>query len=221
MRLPMILMAVFMVTTLMPAFGDNTTWTVDPMHSSVEFTIRHMMISNVRGQFDKVHSTVVYDGKVLEAASVDATIDASSINTHETKRDEHLRNADFFDVAKYPSITFKSKRIQRLGVGKFKLVGDLTMHGVTKEVVLDVEGPSPEIKDQHGHARTGASATASLNRKDFGLMWNGVLESGDVMVGNEVKVSIDVELVKEPAVKSFQPLARPARQDISCSQQRL
>ncbi|MBI4533021.1 MAG: YceI family protein, partial [Candidatus Melainabacteria bacterium] len=145
---------------------------------------------------------VLYDGKDINKATVDATIDISTINTREPKRDDHLRGPDFFDVAKYPSITFKSTKVEQAEMGRFKLTGNLTMHGITKTITLDVDGPTQEIIDPHGVKRIGASANTKLNRKDFGLMWNGLLETGGAMVGDEVKVELEVELVKPVAPKS-------------------
>jgi polyisoprenoid-binding protein YceI len=145
------------------------------------------------------------DEKDVTKSTVEATIDASTVNTNEPKRDEHLRSADFFDVAKFPTITFKSKSVKKSGEGKLAVTGDLTMHGVTKEVTLDVEGPAKEIKDPWGNVRSGASASTKINRKDFGLGWNKVLEAGGVAVGEEVAITLDVELTKKapaaPAAK--------------------
>jgi len=179
------------------AFAGDDAWKIDPVHSSANFSIRHMMVSNVKGGFEKVGGTVVYDGKNLKNAKVDATIEVASIDTREAKRDEHLRTPEFFDVAKYPTITFKSKRVQQVKSGKFQLVGDLTMHGVTKQVSLDVDGPTPAIKDPMGKQRMGASATARLNRKDFGISYNKLLDTGGAMLGDDVKVEIELELIKE------------------------
>jgi polyisoprenoid-binding protein YceI len=168
---------------------------IDSAHSRAHFTVRHMMVSNVRGEFSKVTGTVFYDEKNPAATRIEATIDASTINTSEPKRDEHLRGADFFDVAKYPSLTFKSKSARQTA-GGIAVTGDLTLHGVTKEVVLNVETPSGELKDARGGARRGASATTKINRKDFGLTWNRAVEAGGVAVGEEVSIVIDVEAVR-------------------------
>jgi len=174
-------------------WAQAVQYEIDPVHSSAQFSVRHMMVSNVRGEFAKVTGTVVYDPKNLKASSVEATIDATSINTHEPKRDEQLKGPDFFDVAKYPTLTFKSKKVEEAGPGKLSVTGDLTLHGVTKEVVLEVEGPSPEVK-MGPNLKSGASAATTINRKDFGLMWNRVLESGGVMVGDEVKITLEIEM---------------------------
>lgn len=175
----------------------STTWTIDPQHSSAQFSVRHMMISNVKGEFSKVTGTVEYDGKDLRSIKVDATIDTTTVNTREPQRDAHLKSAEFFDVANYPTMTFKSKRVEQVQQGSFKLVGDMTIHGVTKEVVLDVAGPSQEIKDQRGNVHIGASATTKVNRKDFGLKWNGLVEGGGVVVGDEVSITLDLEFVRK------------------------
>jgi polyisoprenoid-binding protein YceI len=173
------------------------TWQIDPAHTNVEFTVRHMMISNVKGAFEKTTGTIIANGNDPTAATIDATIDASSINTRVAKRDAHLKSPDFFDVAKYPTITFKSTKIEADGAGKWKVTGDLTLHGVTKPVVMNVDGPTAPIKDPMGNVRAGASATATISRKDFGLTWNKALETGGVVVGDEVSISIDVEAIKK------------------------
>lgn len=191
-------LALALFTLLVAPLAGAATWEIDSAHSGAHFSVRHMMVSNVRGDFGKVTGTVVFDAKNPKAAQVNATIDVSSINTREPKRDEHLRSPDFFDAAKFPTITFKSKRVEQAGEGKYKVVGDLTIRGVTKEVTLDVEGPAPEAKDPWGNVKSGATATTKINRKDFGLAWNKVLETGGVAVGEEVKITLDIELNKKP-----------------------
>lgn len=190
---------VFLAALLLAAsvYAQPAVWQIDPAHSAAQFTVRHLMISNVKGEFSKVTGTVVYDGKDLSKLSVDTTIDATTINTREPKRDTHLKSPDFLDVANFPTITFKSKRVESVGNGSLKLVGDLTIRGVTKEVALDVTGPTPQIKDPWGNFRLGASATTKINRKDFGTKFNAVLEGGGVVVGDEVAITLDVELVKQ------------------------
>ncbi|XXF76721.1 YceI family protein [Myxococcaceae bacterium GXIMD 01537] len=190
--------AVLAAVIAAPSFAFAASYEIDSSHSSAQFSVKHLMVSNVRGEFGKVTGAVNFDEKDPTKSTVEATIDASTINTREPKRDEHLKSPDFFDVAKYPSITFKSKSVKKAGAGKLKVAGDLTMHGVTKEVVLDVEGPSKEIKDPWGNSKAGATATTKLNRKDFGLGWNKALETGGVVVGDEVAVTIDLELTKKP-----------------------
>jgi len=174
-------------------------YTIDGAHSKAQFSVRHMMVSNVRGEFTKIQGTVEYDDRNPAAIRIEAVIDAASINTGEPKRDEHLKSPDFFDVAKFPTITFRSKSARKTADG-LAVTGDLTIHGVTREVVLNVEGPTPEVKDPWGNIRRGATATTKINRKDFGLTWNAVLETGGVVVGEEVSITIDVEAVR-PAEK--------------------
>ena len=173
---------------------DRTTWTIDPTHSSVEFSVRHLMISTVKGRFADVQGTVVLDEANPAASSADITVQVASIDTREPQRDTHLRSADFFDVEKYPKITFRSTPIDGT-LEAFKLNGDLTIHGVTRPVTLDVthEGRG---KDPWGNQRIGFSATGKIKRSDFGLTWNATLETGGFLVGDDVKISIDVEAVK-------------------------
>lgn len=175
----------------------KTIYAIDPAHSSAQFTIRHLMISNVRGDFKSVKGTVVYDPENLAASSIEAEIDANSLNTRDENRDAHVKSAEFFNVEKYPSITFKSTKVERAGEGEFKVTGGLTILGVTKEVVLKVEGPSEEAKDPWGNLRVGASATTKIKRSEFGLTWNAALETGGFMLGDDVKIEIDVELIKQ------------------------
>lgn len=177
--------------------AQTARWELDPAHSNASFTVRHMMVSNVRGEFTKLAGGVDVVSDDPTTAKVAVTIDAASINTREPKRDTHLRSADFFDVARFPTITFTSKKVERAGEGQYRLVGDLTIHGVTKEVTLDVEDLTPAVKDPGGNLRAGAHATTRINRKDFGLHWNKVLEAGGVLVGDEVSITIEVELVKK------------------------
>jgi len=173
------------------------TYQIDPAHSSAQFSIRHMMISNVRGEFSKQSGTIVYDPEHPEQSSVDVTIDVSSISTREAQRDTHLKSGDFFDAEKFPAITFKSKEVVAHKNGDVKLKGDLTIRGVTREVVLDVEGPTPETKDPWGNLRIGASATTKINRKDFELTWNSTLETGGLLVGDEVKITLDIQAIRQ------------------------
>jgi len=184
---------------ILPSLVRAATWDLDPAHSSVQFSVRHLMVSTVRGAFGKVAGTVAVDEQDLTHSKIQATIDAASIDTRIEKRDAHLKSPDFLDVAKYPTITFVSKKIERVAPDHFKVTGDLTLHGVTREATLDVEGPTPEMKDPWGKTRAGAQATTTINRKDFGLTWNQALEAGGVAVGDEVKITIDVEATKQPA----------------------
>jgi len=195
MRRLVTLTAVLLAVTT--AARAETLWEIDPAHTSVQFSIRHMMVSNVRGEFRKVSGTVHADDKDLTNSVIEAKIEAASIDTREPKRDEHLRSPDFFDAAQYPTITFKSKRIAKTSEGQYAVTGDLTMHGVTQEVTLDVVGPTPPIKDPRGGLRAGATATTKLSRKDFGITWSKLLEGGGMVVGDEVSVTIDVEGVKK------------------------
>jgi polyisoprenoid-binding protein YceI len=177
-----------------PAPGPNT-WMIDGAHSSIGCVVRHMMVSKVRGTFGKTTGAVTFDGKDVGSVAADITIDTTTITTANEKRDAHLKSPDFFDVATYPTITFKSKRVQKGAPGAFKLIGDLTMHGVTKEVTLDVTGPSQAIVAQ-GATRIGASATLTLNRQDYGVKWSSSLDGGGVVVGDDVTVELELELVK-------------------------
>jgi polyisoprenoid-binding protein YceI len=174
-------------------------WELDPSHTTAQFSVRHMMVSTVRGQFGKVTGTVNLDDKDLTHSKLQVTIDASTIDTHEPKRDAHLKSPDFFDVAKFPNITFASTKVEKGAKGKFKVTGDLTMHGVTKPVVLAVDPLSAAVKNPWGKTVRGTSATATINRKDWGLGWNKALEAGGVLVGDEVQIQIDAELSEKAA----------------------
>jgi len=180
------------------ARAETGTWAIDSAHSSARFSVRHMMISDVAGRFAKVGGTIVGDPKKPAGAMVDVTIDATTLDTDVDNRDKHLKSADFFDVEKFPTITFKSKKIMapRRKSGKIKITGDLTMHGVTREVVLDAS-MTPEIKDTGGNPRIGVKAATRIDRKDFGLTWSRTLEGGGVVVGNQVMIDIDLELTKK------------------------
>jgi polyisoprenoid-binding protein YceI len=171
------------------------TYDIDPVHSAAQFSVRHLMISNVKGEFTKVTGTIVYDPKNLAATKVEAVIDATTISTREPKRDAHLKSPDFFDTAKFPTLAFKSKQVSRAN-GGIHVKGDFTLHGVTREVVLVVDGPTAEQKDPWGNIRIGATATTKINRKDYGLTWNQALEAGGLAVGDEVSITVDLEAVK-------------------------
>ena len=177
------------------ATPSATTWKIDPTHSQIEFAVRHLMITTVKGRFAGVEGTVRIDDANPSAAEVDVRIDVATIDTREPQRDAHLRSADFFDAETYPHITFRSTRSTERRGGEFKLAGDLTIHGVTREVVLDVteEGRG---KDPWGGERIGFSAVTRIKRSDFGLTWNQALETGGVVVSDEVKISLDLELVR-------------------------
>jgi polyisoprenoid-binding protein YceI len=189
------------ITLLCSSWAYASTWQIDPAHSNASFSIRHLMISNVRGEFGKVTGTINWDDTDVSKSTAEATIDTTTINTHEPKRDEDLKSPNFFDVAKYPTITFKSTTVKKVGPDRLSITGDLTMHGVTKPVTLDATY-THELKDPWGNTRRGASARTKLNRKDFDLKYNKTLESGGVVVGDEVDVTLDLELIKKAANKS-------------------
>ncbi len=176
--------------------SNSNQWVIDASHSNAGFTVKHLMITNVRGEFQKLEGTVSYDPAKPEATTIEASIDVASINTRDEKRDGHLKSADFLDAEKFPKITFKSKAVKAKG-DELSVTGDLTIHGVTKEVVLEVEGPSAPTADPWGNSRVGATATTKIKRDDFGMVWNAALEAGGVLVGNEVKITIDVSLIKQ------------------------
>jgi polyisoprenoid-binding protein YceI len=173
-----------------------STWNLDPAHSVAEFKVKHMMISNVKGQFAKVSGALTFDETDLTKSYVEASIEAASINTREDQRDNHLKSADFFHVEQHPTLSFKSTRITQARDGELKVSGDLTIRGVTRTVVFTAEGPTAPAKDPWGNTRIGLSATTKINRKDFGLTWNAALEMGGILVGDEVTITLDVQFVK-------------------------
>ena len=192
------LLAASLSTVLtIPAAAATSTWQIDPAHTAAGFAVKHLMISTVRGQFKGVTGTVTWDDQDLSKSSIDVTIDANTVDTTEPMRDKDLKSDKFFDVAKYPTITFKSKKIENVSAGKLKVTGDLTIHGVTKEVVLDVEGPSNAVKDPWGNTRVAASATTKVNRQDYGVKWNANIDGGGVVVGDDVNITIDLEMTKK------------------------
>jgi polyisoprenoid-binding protein YceI len=172
------------------------TWKIDPAHSTAQFVVRHMMITNVRGGFHSVNGTIEYDRENPAASSIDVVIDATTISTGDPARDTHLKSADFLDVEEYPAITFKSRSVAPNGDGELNVTGDLSIHGVTRGVVLRVESPTAEGKDPWGNARIGASGKTKIKRSDFGLNWNAALETGGILVGDEVKIELEVSLIK-------------------------
>jgi polyisoprenoid-binding protein YceI len=188
---------VLALVLLVPSLARAAVWELDPAHSSIGFGVRHMMISTVRGEFHTFTGQATGDPAHPTDAAVEATIQAGSLDTRNDKRDGHLKSPDFFDVEKFPTITFKSKKVEPGAAGHVKVTGDLTLHGVTKEVVLDVEGPTPAIKDPMGNTKAGAHATTTINRKDFGIVWNKAMDGGGLMVGDDVDVTIDVEAAKK------------------------
>lgn len=173
-----------------------TTWQIDTAHSSASFSIKHMMIAKVHGGFEKLSGTLQLDSSDITKSSVQASIEAASINTREPQRDAHLKSADFFDVEKFPTLDFKSTKVEQDG-DELKVTGQLTIHGVSKEVVFQVDGPSQEMKDPYGNIKIGISATTKIKRKDFGLGWNAALEAGGVLVGDEVALSLDIQFAKK------------------------
>jgi polyisoprenoid-binding protein YceI len=184
------------MTTLATPQVSATTWNIDPAHAVAEFKVKHMMISNVKGQFAKVTGTLTLDESDLTNSRLEALIEASSIETRDAQRDAHLKSTDFFHVEKFPTLSFKSTRIIVIRDGELGVEGDLTIRGVTRKVVFDVEGPTPPAKDPWGNTRVAVSATTKINRKDFGLTWNAALETGGILVGDEVTITLDVEFVK-------------------------
>lgn len=173
-----------------------STWKIDAVHSVAEFKVKHMMISNVKGQFTGVSGSLALDEGDITSSRVEATIDAASINTRDPQRDAHLQSAEFFDVPKFPTLSFRSTSISRKTSGLLAVEGDLTVHGVTRRVMFSVEGPSPEAKDPWGNTRIGLSAETKVNRKDFGLVWNSTLETGGILIGDDVTISLDIQFVK-------------------------
>ncbi len=186
----------------LPAAAATSTWQIDPNHSAAQFAVRHLAISTVRGAFTKVSGTIQFDDKDIAKSSVDVTIDAASVDTRVEGRDKDLRSDHFFDVEKYPTLTFKSTKVEQVEVGKLKVTGDLTIHGVTKQVVLDVEGPTAAVKDPWGNQRAAANASTKINRQDFGVKWNAKMDNGGWVVGDDVAITIDVEMVQKGAPKS-------------------
>ncbi|MGA3186920.1 MAG: YceI family protein [Bryobacteraceae bacterium] len=174
-----------------------STYQIDTAHTHAQFKVRHLMISNVKGDFDKVSGTVDYDEANPGASAINVTIDVASVSTREPQRDAHLKSPDFFDVEKFPTITFVSTAVVKSGDDGFEVVGDLTIHGVTKTIDLDVEEFTPEVKDPFGLFRRGASAKATILRSDFGLIFNAVLETGGVAISDQVHITIDIEMTRQ------------------------
>ena len=181
----------------LPLSALASTWTLDPDHSAAQFKVRHLMISNVKGGFEKISGQLTLDDKDITKSRVEVTIDMASVNTNIKKRDDHLRGPDFFDTVKFPAMTFVSTKVEKDGPDKLKVTGNLTIKGITKPVVLQVDGLTPEIKDPWGNIRRGASATTTINRKDFGVNWHKKLDTGVVVVGDEVAIQLEVEFIKK------------------------
>lgn len=174
----------------------TTSWNIDPAHTTAEFKVKHMMITNVKGQFSAVTGVVEIDPEEVANSRVEVSIDASSISTRDAQRDAHLKSPDFFDVEKFPTLSFASTRVTRKDDGELAVEGNLTIHGVTRKVVFEVEGPSQPAKDPWGNVRIGWSASTKINRKDFGLNWNAALEAGGLLVGDQVTITLDAQAVK-------------------------
>ena len=184
------------MSTLATPQTATTTWNIDPTHSVAEFKVKHMMISNVKGTFSKISGVLNLDEGNPANSSVEASIDVTSIDTRDAQRDGHLKGADFFDAEKYPAMTFKSTRVNATGAGEGTVEGDLTIRDVTRKVVFDVEGPTAPGQDPWGNTRIGISATTKISRKEFGLTWNAALETGGVLVGDDVTIMLEVQFVK-------------------------
>ncbi len=203
-----LLRSAVLLAVAVPSIALAGEWEIDTSHSSATFAVKHMMVSNVRGEFGTVAGVLNLDEKDITRSTVQATIDARTINTRDAKRDGHLKSDAFFDVAKHPNITFKSTKVTQTAPGKLAVLGDLTIRGVTKAVTLDVEAPNTEAKDPWGNIKRGVSASTKLNRKDFGLSWNQALETGGVLVGDEVGINLDIELNKKKAPAPAGPAAK-------------
>jgi polyisoprenoid-binding protein YceI len=184
------------MSTLTVPQTSTTTWNIDPAHATAEFKVKHMMISNVKGHFGKISGKLLLDEEKVTNSRVEAVIDATSLETRELQRDAHLKSADFFDVEKFPTLGFQSTRIRVVEDGELSVEGELTIHGVTRKVTFTVEGPTPQTKDPWGNTRLGISATTKINRKDFGLTWNAALETGGILVGEDVAITLEVEFIK-------------------------
>ena len=173
-----------------------TTWTVDPVHSNAEFRVKHMMITNVRGRFTGVTGKLTYDPADVSKSQVEATIDIATVDTRDPQRDTHLKGADFFDAEKFPTMSFRSTKVTRKSHGTLAVSGPLTIHGITKDVEFEVEGPTPPAKDPWGNTRIGVNATTKIDRRDYGLTFNAALETGGVLVGEEVNITLELEFVQ-------------------------
>ncbi len=174
----------------------STTWTIDPAHSAAEFKVKHMMISNVKGKFTGIEGRLALNSADIAASTIHATIPVATLSTGDEQRDAHLKSADFLDAAQFPALAFQSTLVERKGDDELAVTGNLTMHGVTRPVVFAVEGPSAPGKDPWGNTRIGLSATAKINRKDFGLTWNAALETGGVLVGEDVTITLDIQFIQ-------------------------
>lgn len=192
-----LIITLFMMLLILPLNLQAATYTLDPAHTSIGFKVKHLMIANVKGTFEKFRGNIVIDEKDITKSTVNVSIDIASINTNIAKRDEHLRSPDFFDAAKYPTMTFVSTKVEKAGGDRLKVYGNLTIRGITKPVLLSVDGPTAEIKSPQGVMKRGASATTAVNRHDFGVSWNKKLDSGGFVVGDDVQIIIDAELDRQ------------------------
>ena len=186
----------------LPAAAATSTWQIDPQHSSAQFAVRHLGLSTVRGAFSKLSGTMVRDDQDITNSSVEVTIDVNTVDTREPDRDKDLRSERFFDVAHFPTMTFKSKKVEQVAPGKLRVTGELTIRGTTREVTLEVDGPTAPVKDPWGNQRLAVTATTKINRQDYGVKWNAKLDNGGVVVGDEVNITLDVEMVQKTAAKS-------------------
>jgi polyisoprenoid-binding protein YceI len=182
----------------LPCLAQVNTWQIDPVHSNVQFAVRHLAISTVRGEFTKIAGQAQVDEKDITKSQIEVSVDTTTLNTREPDRDKDVKGPNFLNVGQYPTMTFKSKRIVSAGEGKLKLIGDLTIHGVTKEVTFEVESLSAPIKDPWGNLRRGAAASAKINRQDFGVSFNKTMQAGELVVGNDVTITMDIEMVRKP-----------------------
>ena len=183
----------------LPAAAANSTWQIDPQHSSAQFAVRHLGLSTVRGAFSKLSGTMQLDDQDITKSTIEVSIDVNTVDTREPDRDKDLRSERFFGTARFPAMTFKSKKVEQVAPGKLRVTGDLTIHGTTKEVVLDVDGLAAPVKDPWGNQRIAASATTKINRQDYGVKWNAKLDNGGVVVGDDVNITIDVEMIQKAA----------------------
>jgi polyisoprenoid-binding protein YceI len=184
------------------ARAATSTWQIDPQHSSAQFAVRHLGLSTVRGAFSKLSGTMLLDDQDIRKSSVEVTIDVNTVDTREPDRDKDLRSERFFDVAHFPTMTFKSKKVEQLAPGKLRVTGELTIRGTSREVTLDVDGPTTPVRDPWGNQRLAATATTKINRQDYGVKWNANLDNGGVVVGDDVNITLDVEMIQKPAAKS-------------------
>jgi polyisoprenoid-binding protein YceI len=186
----------------LPAWSATSIWQIDPQHSSAQFAVRHLGLSTVRGAFSKLNGTMVLDDQDITKSSVEVTIDVNTVDTREPDRDKDLRSERFLDVAHFPTMTFKSKKVEQVAPGKLRVTGELSIRGTSREVTLDVDGPTAPVKDPWGNQRLAATATTKINRQDYGVKWNAKLDNGGVVVGDDVNITLDVEMIQKPSAKS-------------------